>query len=691
MIKRKIIIHNYFVNVLVVIVLSAGLSLIGVLLSDVADMGNILRYVKSPVLFMLNTIPLTLLMLLIYHLTSRHWVAFSAGGGFFLIMQVVNRFKMELREEPFTPEDILLGAEAARVVKISELPFSTLVILSFAFLAAVSIILLVFVKPAKMPVILRATGAVISVVLFVFAFNSVYKDNTLYNSFKVRGNIYSRVNQFRSRGFLYSFLVRANNFKFIEPENYNKSEAQRLLCEYARLVDAGGSGTDANGSEMDSGRCETDKDGNGSDTNGNEAGTVGNESDNKPANKPAGNGSANGANTAPHIIAVMGEAFYDIDRIPGIEFNEGYNPLENYNRITSQSYTGRIITNVFGGGTANTEFAFLTGHSMSIMPELTSPYSSYIRKDTFSLARMLEDKGYSTIAFHPGDAWFYNRVNVYNFFGFDDIYFKKDMDLEFVTYNHGYISDTDTYKFLLDKFEAHISDKPGVPLFEFVVTIDNHGPYSKNDIGRPHILKRTESMDSETYNILNNYLDGIMRCDNALGYLTDSINEMEEPVVFMYFADHLPHLGENNRGYKALGFEVNQNGSLEAYLNQYSTPYFIYSNKAAKKLLQAANKLSLPCGAENADLNGADSQEGGAPTISVNYIGAELLRYTGQNGGAYFNFLSELEKKLPVITERFYKENGVFSEDLSDDSKQLLDQYKIMQYYLMMEKDAVSR
>jgi phosphoglycerol transferase MdoB-like AlkP superfamily enzyme len=617
--KYKIRVKNYFINVLLVVLFSVILSIIGIMLSDVVDMMNIGRYIKAPLLFVLNLLPLLLLMLLLYHLSARLWVTFGLGGGLYIVMHIINRFMMELREEPFTPSDILLGTEAAAVVKISELPFSPIIIMSLAFWLVMTLILIVFVKPEKLRWPVRIAGAAAAVILFALSYTGIYKNTKLYDSFEVTGSIYSRVSLYKSRGFMYSFMVRTGTYKSVKPDGYDIEAAKQALAGY---------------DQPDHKVIEGD---------------------------------------LPNIIAVMGEAFYDIDRIPGIEFNEGYDPLANIDRIRENAYSGRIVTNVFGGGTANTEFAFLTGHSMPIMPELTSPYQYYIRKDTFSLARVLEDKGYATMAFHPGDSWFYNRVNVYKFFGFDNIYFKNDMDLSKVEMNHGYISDKDTYAFTLDKFRQQKEREPGKPFFQFVVDIDNHGPYSKKDLGYPKILKRTEAMDDTVYNTLNNYLNGVMRCDKALGAFVDSIMEMDEPIILLYFADHLPYLGEDDIGYKALNFDVSTDGSLQAYLNNYETPYFITANEAAKKMLSES---------------GISMKKGEAPHISSNYLATELLETAGINGGSYFNYLSALKKELPVITSRFFKEGDEYTEDPSQKTKDMIHNYSVVQYYMLMEREA---
>jgi phosphoglycerol transferase MdoB-like AlkP superfamily enzyme len=617
---HKVNIDRYSVNILVVLLLSLFLSLLGMVLSDVADLTNVFRYARAPLLFALNFIPPALLMLALYHLTSRHWAAFGLGGGLYLVLHIINRFKIQLREEPLTLIDLFLGKEAANVVRFSGLPFSPVIIVSLLSWLIITILLFVFFKSRKLRWPVRIAGVIFSTALFVFSFMRIYGNTTLYNSFEVTGSIYSLVDQYRSRGFAYSFLYRAKTFKSIKPENYSKEEARQILASYG----------------------------------------------NPPYRVREGK--------TPHIIAVMGEAFYDVDRIPGIQFNEGFDPLENFNRITAQSYSGRILTEVFGGGTANTEFSFLTGHSVAVMPEMTSPYSYYLRRDTFSLARVLKRAGYASLAFHPGESWFYNRVNVYEYFGFDEIYFKKDMDLDKVEFNHGYVSDLDTAEFALDRFREHLAREPGKPFFEFIVNIDNHGPYSKQDLGYPEILKKDKSMDEATYNILNNYLNGLMRCDKALGYFVDSLRELDEPVVFVYFSDHLPSLGEGDRGYKALGFEISLNSGLEAYLNHYEVPYFIWCNEAAKKLL-GENEITPPVGQ--------------APQISVNYLATELLEYIGLDGGEYFNFLSVQKKDWPVITGHFHKEGGEFTEELTNEYAQFMDMYKKLQYHMIMDSGAI--
>lgn len=613
------------INILIVIGLSVFLSVIGTLISSDFSFSVLKLYIKQPILFLLNTLPLTLLMLFFCFLTTRVWISYIISGSFYLLIQMINYFKISLRLEPFVPADIVLGGESTNVISISNLPINTRLIFMMVLFLFGGIGTFVFIKSKCRGGLFRTVGVVLSILLSVVLFNTCYKNPKLYDSFKVKGTIYSSVDIVRSKGFIYSFLVKANSLKLTPPEGYSAKNAQNTLG----IFDAK--------NEVEASKAVDD--------------------DNK----------------MPHVISIMSEAFFDIDKIPGVEFDELNNPLKNFNRICEEAYHGRTVNNVYGGGTATTEFQFLTGISTSIANWSGDPYSLYIRKNTFSINEVFESNGYKTMAFHPGHPWFYNRFSVYDYFGFDRRYFIDDVNETTLKTHTGYIADIDAYHFLLNDFDKHLKENPNNPYFNFTVTIQNHGPYANKAIGYAEILKHNNTVDEEYYHLVNNYVGGLQQNDEALGYLVDQLDKSDEPVVLMYFGDHLPFLGKEFEGFKALNFKIGQSGSVEEYMNTYETPYFIWSNHAARQLFKE---------------QGREVPMGQAPEISTNYLATELLNYLGIKDSAYFNYLNDVKTSLPIITARFYKTgDGKFVEELSDKEKEIISQYRNLQYYMLFENE----
>lgn len=610
---RKIYISRNHLNILAIVALSIGLSIVGLQISSVFSLVIVWRFIKSPILFIMNTLPITLFMLFVFFITSRLWASFFFGGTPFLIFHFINRFKIRLRHEPFVPADIYLGNESTKVINLSQLPFNASLYTLIALFVLFSLFLFFRIKSRPMKLLSRGLGVILTVLLSVFLYNTVYSNTSFYNKFKIYGSQYSQVDVVNSRGFIYSFLIKTHTFDLPVPEEYSIPDCENILSKY----------------------------------------NVKTEENIK----------------FPHIIAIMSEAFWDIDKVEQIEFNSGYHPLENFNKIANDSYYGKIVTNIFAGGTADTEFSFLTGHTKTILNDMANPYINFIRKNTYALPWILESKGYKTTGFHPGFPWFYNRYNVYDYLGFQNVFFIDDMDID--REKVYYVSDMDAFNFLLEDFNNHLNYYPDNPYFNFTVTIENHGPYPNYDMENIEIIKK-ESVDSEYYHLVNNYTNGLMNCDKALGYLVQQLEQMDEPIVLLYFSDHLPLLGENFSGYQAINYDIGTSGDLEAYLNTYETPYFIWSNNSAKDLLGEQGKTPLV---------------GEAPYISTHYLVLELFDYIGLEDTEYFQYLREIREEFPVITSRFYKlQNDTFTEELNQNQTEKINEYKLLQYYMLFDK-----
>lgn len=88
----------------------------------------------------------------------------------------------------------------------------------------------------------------------------------------------------------------------------------------------------------------------------------------------------------------MLEAFSDLSDFPQLnEISAVRNLYEPLHELESRSVSGNLLTNIFAGGTTNTEWGFLTGYSQH--EEFRGPINSYVR--------YFKDQGYDALYRHP--------------------------------------------------------------------------------------------------------------------------------------------------------------------------------------------------------------------------------------------------------------------------------------------------
>jgi len=365
--------------------------------------------------------------------------------------------------------------------------------------------------------------------------------------------------------------------------------------------------------------------------------------------------------STPNVIAIMSEAFFDPQEALNIDFYS--NPLINYNKLKKEAYYGNIVVPGFAGSTASTEFEFLTGMNVfSIDLSMPNIYKTHITQPTYSIVDLFKSLDYSTLAIHPGESWFYNRKNVYKDLGFDSSIFKSDLPKDTPKTNY-YINDSVTSKLIIENYEKHLQNNPDKNYFNFTVTIQNHGPYMNYETERPAILKRPDNISDELYNVLNNYMLGLSDADKLLGDVANYINTLDEPTVLIFFGDHLPFFDSELLGYDAIGYDITTN-NLESLKRKYTTPFIIWGNDA----FRTANTL-----------------KGYAGDISSNYLANKLLNYINISS-PFFEFTKMLEEKINIIAPNYFETNNKLVLELTENQNELLQQYKILEYYILKEK-----
>lgn len=361
----------------------------------------------------------------------------------------------------------------------------------------------------------------------------------------------------------------------------------------------------------------------------------------------------------PNIIAIMNESWTDFASVGGIETSEPVTPF--IDSLTENTIRGELYVSVFGSGTANSEFEFLTGSSMRFLPNGSIPYQAYIDQETPSLASYLKQYGYFTMASHFANRSNWKRDTVYPLLGFDE--FLSEPSVKEFECEHGRISDWANYQEVIRRYEQWKDEQTSEHFFCFNVTFQNHGGYltGYRCENPPHYAGGAADPDVEEY------LSTVHVSDQAFQKLVEYFRQEKEPTVIVMFGDHWPRL--NNEFLDTITEQDTSAGELEKSQDRYETPYLIWANY------------------------GIDAEEGGK--LSANYLSTLLLETAGVPLNSYYSFLGGLSEELPVMNSIGYvdaEDDYVGSDtELDEKTQQDLKNYEQLQYELLFGKNVESR
>lgn len=362
----------------------------------------------------------------------------------------------------------------------------------------------------------------------------------------------------------------------------------------------------------------------------------------------------NNGTTKPNIIVVMNESLTDLG-IYNEKLDTAKQVMPNILNLKN-ALIGDLYVDVRGGGTADSEYTFLTGNTTLLLPNNARPYQLYVNEDSPNLVEQLEDVGYKTAAIHPGVNTAWDRDKVYDYFGFDEfIWGSSFLDSKYLR-TSTLKTDLETYKKIFQLYESKGKD----PLFVFDVTIQNHGGYQQ---GYENLEKL--AVEEEVPKEVVEFLSLMKASDNDFAELINYFSAVKEPTVILMFGDHQPQL---TSGYLESTFDDYDNLTIEEVQQLQLTPYVYWAN------------YPLP------------SEQIGP--ISANYLSTILLECAGLKPSAYNTYLANLHEKLNVINRKgIVTDEGDYYQ-LKDSSipseyKELLDDYKDVLYYNMVDVSKV--
>ena len=598
---------------------------------------------KTNTVFFLNYIFYFLLYFLVFAVFGKIRVALLTVNTITYSLALINYFKLQFRGEPLQPWDIFSAGTALGVMGNYDFNISVHLIITGIFFILLNLIhgkCNYRLPKLRYRISYGITGAVLSGLLVFSLFGADRYTVAAINFMQkigIENDVWNQPSNYVENGLVIALTMNAQYMNVNVPEAYSIKEIEKIRNDirlYAPFPETettkklssdleDGTNMAANDYVYDNQEDITDQV------------VIPDEDDVKEAEE----------RQLPNIIAIMNESFADLSIVGDFTTNQEVTPF--INSLKKNTVKGSLYVSTYGGGTANTEFEFLTGNSMAFLPKGSVPYQQYIKDNTGSLARTLNEQGYTSYAIHPFNKKGWNRPAVYENFGFTEFISREDFENPSIV--RGYVSDAASYEKIVSLYEEKEEEQP---IFVFDVTMQNHGSYSYTYENFKENVKLPEypGQFPET----EQYLSLLQESDKAVKELIEYFSEVDEPTAILFFGDHLPNL-KDNFYQKIIGGKM-EHLKLEEMLKLYQTPFFIWTNY---------------------DIGSYEIE-----AISANYLSTLLMQVTGIDMPDYNLYLSQMYKEYPVISSMAVADHsGKIYENPSEAPKQkILENYNILLY-----------
>lgn len=614
-----------------------------VAMTMVEALNGVFTWDWSPRTLLLNYILYWVFYGIVYVFSGNLRLPMLIVNPLFFLLGMTNYYVMLFRGTPFVPMDLFSAGTAAQVATGYDFSLSHQQVIAILLLAFILIVGNRLYTPKMNWEFKVATrvffGTLSTCIVCIYLFTNMYADAGL------KPDYWNQARGYRRTGVVLNFCLNTKYVFLSEPKNYAADEIPHIV-------------TDTVG-----------------DTDVDDLGLI---------------SSVDTPEKTPNIICIMNESLADLSVLGDVQTNVPY--LTYLNSLTENTIRGNLAVSVIGGGTSNSEFEFLTGTPMAFFPTGSNAYTLYIKSPKETLISALEQQGYTSTAYHPYYSMGWNRVSVYNHFGFDRTRFLEDMLPSNILYQYHtagnsigvlqqlveevypgenlllrqYVSDSYNYRDLITQYENRDPDEP---FFLFNVTMQNHGGYTANaDVfdGDVYLTGLPEGSDpvadvTTAYPKTNQYLSLIKYSDEAIAELISYFEQQEEPTVICIFGDHQPSI-EEDYVKSLLGVKDLYNTTLEQTQARYTTPFVIWANY--------------------------DIPEQTIPLLSANYLSSYVMKVAGVELPPYNQYLLKLSETLPVINGVGIVDNtGTHYELEKNPYSDLLDAYEKVVYNHLFDED----
>lgn len=279
-----------------------------------------------------------------------------------------------------------------------------------------------------------------------------------------------------------------------------------------------------------------------------------------------------------NIHVILLESFFNPKLLTKVSYNN-LNYAKEFSAMLN-NHESAVISPVFGGGTAQAEFEVLCGvpalHKYSSIE-----FNSFTGENVFCIPSLLKNMGYRVVASNSYKPNFFNAVNAYKGIGFGETYFPSQYAPQSNTYlslvdKEKYIFDGDLFAQNLAFVKAHIASKDHPPLFNYLLGMYGHMPFTLDEKRHPIRLKayvNKKPLNDEYQRAVNQ----IFYRTEALADYIDKLIKIDPNSLIIIMGDHLPELGGTGF-YKKMGFRNNDEDNIHK-----PSAFYIIDSKFIKK------------------------------------------------------------------------------------------------------------
>ena len=591
--------------------------------------------------FVLNVILVALLYLMLLMLFNRFWTASIVILAVGIIVAAIEHFKVEIRYEAILPADLgFLGSNTGNMLTFIPAGAHVTILVAlgaFAVLLALILVLRHFdgrkgrmIRTDNLSLNLTSRLILLLLPILVFALYCIHVSTTdsLANKFsRALGDtpsMWDSVYDAQRNGPLVAFTRQLNPKIMDKPSNYSEETMKKVAARYQK-----------------------------------EAETI--------------NVSRTNNLTDSTVVYVLSESFSDPSRVPGLKTNKDSMP--NIRKIKAGTTSGLMLSSGYGGGTANLEYMGLSGLSMAnFESSLSSPYQQLVPSQHWTpTINQLWGAPVNSLGYHPYESSMYSRATNYKKFGFSHFYTLTGPDV--IKYQDKidespYVSDKSSYDSALEGIKSGKTNK-----FIQIITMQNHMPYHEWYENNDYTAESTTGtpLGDDEQQSIETYQKGVEITDQATQEFLNELDALDKRVTVVFYGDHLPGIYSSA--------SEDDNNSLALHL----TDYFIWSNKASSS---QGNKAS------------------DAAYSSPNFFVAQAADHMNAKVSPYLAFLTEMHSKIaamepPVVNKIqgwdripegqniYLDQNGnpMSTDDFDKETKQLLADYKLIQYDITAGKN----